>query len=256
MLNRKFKFDNRYLIIGHSAGATLAFQTVNWALTELERKAYYHERKRAITLSKSVAGNLDRIEQAFSAGVEHAEKPGDYHSDEDDYEDSATDSDSDSTKQSGNLEISHFPNALVFTSADGKPLDVPLPISLIALAGIYNFSAYSSRLGGPVTEFLTGAFGPRGPEWNMAAPATCECLNLSKWSPRRVIMFAYSQQDEYVDESETIDMMSRLSSESITCHHVPLTGRHDFVWQDGEQVADLVLKAVELTLENLFNGRH
>jgi hypothetical protein len=120
----------------------------------------------------------------------------------------------------------------------------PLPFAIVGVAGIYDFEGYNSRHGDDKTSFFAGAYGPHKAEWSLAAPARYGG-QLAYWHARRVVVIGSSTEDEYIDEPETQSILERLTTEDIIYFaNRCLRGSHDFLWQDGAQVAQLVVEAL------------
>lgn len=118
--------------------------------------------------------------------------------------------------------------------------DAPLPAGILALAGIYEFRDFANRNGAPYVTMIEGALGPNQDRWDDAAPL-CFCGNYaSAWSGRHILL-SYSGGDTLVDGAvETVNMAARLLRDGCVVSTTPIHGEHDFVWQDGKQIADLI----------------
>jgi hypothetical protein len=120
-----------------------------------------------------------------------------------------------------------------------------LPTSIVAISGLYDFKGYSERRSDVDTSFLAAAYGPNKADWSLAAPALFDG-RFCNWHSRRATIIGSSRDDEYIDEPETASMVHRLAKEGIIYFaNRCLEGKHDFVWEDGAQVADLIGEALK-----------
>lgn len=119
--------------------------------------------------------------------------------------------------------------------------DVPLPAAILGLAGIYEFSDFAQRNGAPYVAMLEGALGPDYASWNNAAPRCFTGSYASAWPSGRHVLLSYSDRDTLVDgEVETGAMVERLRKDGCAVSTAPTHGEHDFVWQEGKQIASLI----------------
>lgn len=132
---------------------------------------------------------------------------------------------------------------LVMGTQAAGPLvgDVPPPAAILGIAGIYEFSDFAGRNGPPYVAMLEGALGPDHGSWNDAAPRCFTGNYSSDWPTGRHVLLSYSDRDTLVDgEVETGAMVERLRKDGCAVSTAPTHGEHDFVWQDGKQIASLI----------------
>lgn len=164
-LDAKFNMRDRYILVGHSVGATLAFQLLMG--------------------DQATKGSASPAAQPTEAGA------------------------------------------------------LPLPSSILAIAGIYEFHDFAYRHGGPYIPMVEGALGPDHSKWNDAAPLKASLAG--RWMGERLALLSYSTDDTLVDgDRETTAMVNHLVAEGVKTDLTLIRGEHDFAWQDGQQIADLV----------------
>ncbi|KAM4056085.1 alpha/beta hydrolase fold domain-containing protein [Hirsutella rhossiliensis] len=132
---------------------------------------------------------------------------------------------------------------LLMGGHDGGP-PVPLPAAIVAISGIYDLVGINARRAGSYAAFISAAFGPEGDGdgWRAASPACFSGSFRDRWpGNNRLALLAHSPDDSLVDAAETDAMAAKLAADGVDVSVVKdLTGEHNFVWQDGEQVARLV----------------
>ena len=137
---------------------------------------------------------------------------------------------------------------LMGAEAAGEAMpDAPLPVVAVGLNGIYEFYAFAHRHGQSYIDFVAGALGPDQSKWNDAAPERFKGSYKRSWPvPGRRAVIASSPQDTLVDEIwESKKMADRLREDEVGFDFPRLKGDHDFVWQDGEQVAELMAEVLK-----------
>lgn len=202
LLQNTYGFGSRYILVGHSCGATLAFQTVMGA----------------------VAGHR---EQLFTGD---ADKPGT----------------SDET---------------VFSSPDSLPSRFTAhPTAIVGVAGIYDVRKLrdTHREISAYREFIEGAFGTDEKLWDAVSPAQIVGSRGVEggWKVGRLAVLAHSRDDELVDEVQVDSMRASLrgweeadtqvSVDKFKCRRVcvlPLSGAHDEIWSNGEELARAIIFA-------------
>jgi hypothetical protein len=141
----------------------------------------------------------------------------------------------------------------------------------VLLAGIYNIPLLLQNHTPPRTptdiariyrDIVEGAFGMAEDAWEEASPALQAS---SSFYPKQLeyIVIGYSAEDELVERKQGEDML-RCLKEVGWCigqqaggagnpekrrgvvEYRELKGSHDFAWEDGEQIARLILETVEL----------
>lgn len=117
----------------------------------------------------------------------------------------------------------------------------PLPRGILGLAGIYEFRDFASRNGPAHAAMVEGAMGARRDAWDEAAPLCFRGSYAADWPEGRHVVLSYSPEDSLVDGAvETEAMLARLRRDGRAASSVPTHGEHDFVWQDGKQIASLI----------------
>ncbi|KAI9781556.1 MAG: hypothetical protein M1816_002271 [Peltula sp. TS41687] len=135
-----------------------------------------------------------------------------------------------------------------------------LPLAVAGLAGVYDFTAIVARHPGvPMyTEIVENAFGPKQ-NWDHAAPAVwlgkVGSLN-ETWPNGRLAVIAYSEEDELVEPEESVALWevltgSRNASDLRRVELVKSRGPHDAQWEQGTELASLILKAVDMLATKL-----
>jgi len=190
-LQHEFRMGGRYILIGHSAGATLALQLLMGS-TVLGPESFH---------CGLPCESLDAAAPAFQRHSRHHKKivPGEL------------------------------------------PLDILPPFAIIGVAGIYEFFDLNERMGKAYTGFFTGAFGDNPEAWNDAAPARFRGDFTKTFPGTRLVMLAWSPEDEYIDEPE-IDGMAKVLATDGVQHTIvkDIPGSHNFAWEDGSPIARLV----------------
>lgn len=118
---------------------------------------------------------------------------------------------------------------------------LPLPAAVVGISGIYDLAGLNRRRGGAYADFIRPAFGPEEDAWRVASPACFAGSFRHRWPGETRALLAHSPDDTLVDAAETDAMAAKLMGDGVHVSVVKdLSGEHDFVWQDGEQVARLV----------------
>ncbi|TDZ30965.1 Kynurenine formamidase [Colletotrichum spinosum] len=126
------------------------------------------------------------------------------------------------------------------------PSDVRMPAAFIGVSGIYELVKFNARHENYV-EFIAGAFGADQERWKTAVPAVFSGSFKDALPGRPLILLAWSPEDSLVDEPEIDGMASKLRRDGLECTVVKdLTHDHDFVWEDGKQIARLLGEALRL----------
>ncbi|QYT00008.1 Kynurenine formamidase [Trichoderma simmonsii] len=117
----------------------------------------------------------------------------------------------------------------------------PLPVAIIGISGIYDLVGINDRHDGNYAGFITSAFGSNQGDWQNASPAKFTGDFHENWPGDRLTILAHSQEDSLVDTPEADALQAKLQRCKSPVHIVGnLRGEHDFVWQDGSQIAELV----------------
>ncbi|CBF87817.1 hypothetical protein AN1271.2 [Aspergillus nidulans FGSC A4] len=172
-LQRKYRFGKRYILVGHSCGATLAFQ--------------------AVMASLSVQGR------------------------------------------------------------EGLVNDYIAPLAILGMAGIYNLRLLrdSHRDISAYQEFIEGAFGKDEKVWDAASPGVVRGVNgVEGWKEGRLVVLAHSKEDELCDMEQSEKMKEFLdgwkgNDQKRLVQFLDIKGRHDEVWENGEELARGILFTIE-----------
>lgn len=126
-------------------------------------------------------------------------------------------------------------------------VSVPLPRVAIGISGIYDLPGLVTRFegvhGGIYRHFVTGAFGSDEELWKKASPAYYP--GKYSWPGGKVSMLAWSPEDTLIDEPEIECMVRKMTSDGTPMAIVKdLTGDHEVVWEQGDQIARLVKEAL------------
>jgi acetyl esterase/lipase len=130
----------------------------------------------------------------------------------------------------------------------GQPtVPAPLPRVAIGISGIYNLPGLVARMegvhGGIYRHFITGAFSSDEQLWKEASPVNYP--EKFSWPGGKGAMLAWSPEDTLIDEPEIDCMASKMKSDGTPVTIIKdLTGDHEVVWEQGDQVARLVAEAL------------
>lgn len=122
---------------------------------------------------------------------------------------------------------------------------IALPLAFVGISGIYELVGLDERHDGGYARFISGAFGEDRANWNYSMPARFqgsfkEALGSSK------AFLAWSPEDSLVDAPEIDGMSEELRRDGVEVQVIKtLKGEHDFVWEDGLQIAQLVEQALQ-----------
>ncbi|KAK5993253.1 Kynurenine formamidase [Cladobotryum mycophilum] len=130
----------------------------------------------------------------------------------------------------------------------GASVPLPVPAAIIGIAGIYDLIGLCVRKEG-YDSFIGGAFGADQSTWDAASPATFDgdfkTVLAANGSPPHLSILAASPEDTLIDMPETNLMAEKLAEDDVNLTIVrSLDGEHDSIWEDGSQIADLVIKAL------------
>ncbi|KAF9869482.1 hypothetical protein CkaCkLH20_13079 [Colletotrichum karsti] len=127
------------------------------------------------------------------------------------------------------------------------PSEVQMPKAIVGISGIYELNAFNERHDENYTQFIAGAFGEDQTAWNKVVPATFSGSFKDVLPTKPLILLAWSPDDTLVDEPEIDGMVSKLKHDGVECTVIKnLTHDHDFVWQDGKQIARLLSETLDL----------
>ncbi|KAH6686167.1 Alpha/Beta hydrolase protein [Plectosphaerella plurivora] len=131
---------------------------------------------------------------------------------------------------------------LMGSSALGShaPPNIILPRAFIGISGIYELVGLDERHDGNYASFISAAFGDDRKAWNNSMPALFPGSFNTALGERRAVL-AWSPDDTLVDEPEIDGMTRKLQQDGVSPTIIKtLNGDHDFVWEDGHQVARLI----------------
>ena len=131
---------------------------------------------------------------------------------------------------------------------------------LVLLAGIYDVPAFMDNHSSPgcpeniaaiYRQIVEGAFGQEPQEWEKVSPVRMGKMDL--WG--RLVVLGYSMEDALVESQQREAMLGKYLHEgwvrgedakedAKTVESRDLTMGHDEVWEDGEQIADLISEVV------------
>ena len=81
--------------------------------------------------------------------------------------------------------------------------------------------------------------------WNKASPARFSSNFKDRWTGGKLTVLAWSPEDTLIDGPEIDNMAALLTQQGIDVQVLKdLRGEHDFVWQDGSQIARLIITAL------------
>ncbi|KAK3067178.1 hypothetical protein LTR53_016099, partial [Teratosphaeriaceae sp. CCFEE 6253] len=133
-------------------------------------------------------------------------------------------------------------------------LNVVPPLAILGVEGLYDLPALVAYHAEEPAyrDFVTNAFGPAAPGvWEAASPTSGQYGG--SWDGGRLVVLAHSRGDELV-EWEQVALMERAlkaqgwgegSEEERRVEVLELRGRHDQVWEEGEELARAIGVAVE-----------
>ena len=179
-LQNTYQFDNRYILVGHSCGATLALQVA--------MKRYWGSQ---------------------------------------------------------------------YESTLALEMNVAPPLAILGIEGLYDLPALveyhdSEPL---YRNFVESAFGPSKAIWQAVCPTSSD-FNES-WPDGKLIVIAHSREDELVEWQQPELILESLQTQGFAesgkrrAKLLELSGKHDQVWQEGNEVA----RAIEWTVSELGVAR-
>jgi kynurenine formamidase len=133
-------------------------------------------------------------------------------------------------------------------------LKVAKPKAIIGLNGLYDMPKLIHEPGekhqklAPVyTAFTKLAFGLEEKVWHNISPSSVDDW-AKEWKEGKEIILAQSLEDSLVPYSQTEDMLKQLKASKsgmLKVQEVPATGDHNFLWEDGKGVAEIIIEAVD-----------
>ncbi|KAF4981597.1 hypothetical protein FDECE_17659 [Fusarium decemcellulare] len=129
---------------------------------------------------------------------------------------------------------------------DGRaPPKALLPTAIIGVSGIFDLVGINERHDGNYAGFIQAAFGEDQASWKKASPAHFDSSFKERWTGGKLTVLAWSTEDTLIDQPEIDNMSALLTQQGLKVETLKdLRGEHDFVWQDGSQIARLVITAL------------
>ena len=130
----------------------------------------------------------------------------------------------------------------------GESTDLKMPLAVVGVEGIYdlNLLAINHKDVPMYREFIERAFGRDEEDWRKASPVSGEFKN--SWQNARVVVLAWSAEDELVEGMQRSAMVQALhhhSRESRVDITIELEGKHNQIVQDGLQIANAIKRAFD-----------
>lgn len=137
--------------------------------------------------------------------------------------------------------------AMLLAQSDPAYLAIPLPLAIIPLYGIYNFTTLrNTHLENKdiYNDFTTAAFGPEDEGgWELG---NCTTMNIRE--EVKIIVMGHGKEDRLVDWGQAEEMAPVLDKANEKVRGkavmVDVKGDHDEVWKGGLQIAGCVNVAV------------
>lgn len=137
---------------------------------------------------------------------------------------------------------------------DSWGLKVAKPKVIVGLNGLYDMPKLVESPGekheklAPVyTAFMKLAFGADEKVWHDICPSSVDDW-AKEWEEGTEIILAQSLEDSLVPYSQTEDMLKRLNaskSGQLVVREAPATGDHNFLWEAGTRLAQIIHEAVK-----------
>jgi|SRR5688572_18254165 pimeloyl-ACP methyl ester carboxylesterase len=128
-----------------------------------------------------------------------------------------------------------------------KEFLAPLPRVIIGISGVYDFPGLVTRFEGVrdglYRSFVTGAYGSDVQLWKEVSPVNYR--GKFSWPGGIAAILAWSPEDTVIDELEIDCMVRKMKRDGTPVAVIKdLTGEHDVVWEQGDQVARLIAEAL------------
>lgn len=121
---------------------------------------------------------------------------------------------------------------------------LPVPRCIIGSEGIYDIPSLLERNRHPFYRgFVVSAFGDDGAVWTAVSPTTARKGPTKLWEKTGVLLISHSEEDEYVEKEQSVDMLERIKREvreGQEMSYVEARGRHDEVHEKGGELARII----------------
>lgn len=118
---------------------------------------------------------------------------------------------------------------------------LPVPRCVIGSEGIYDIPSLLERNRHPFyRDFVTSAFGDDEDVWTAVSPTTARGGPTKLWEKAGVLLISHSEDDEYVEKEQSVDMLERIKREGRDGEYVEARGRHDEVHERGGELARVI----------------
>ncbi|KAF2108496.1 Alpha/Beta hydrolase protein [Lophiotrema nucula] len=137
------------------------------------------------------------------------------------------------------------------------------PVGLILLEGIYDLSSFlknhkppkcSPEIAQIYEDIVVGAFTESKEAWKKASPVSGKFTE-EQWKEGRLVYLCYSNEDELVEVEQAVEMRQKLKDDGWSAgkdagdgrivERKALHGKHDWIWEDGTQIAKRIDEIVE-----------
>ena len=130
----------------------------------------------------------------------------------------------------------------------GECRDFKMPLAVVGVEGIYDLKLLEiNHKDVPMyREFIERAFGRDEDGWRSASPVSGEFDH--SWQNARVVVLAWSPEDELVEEMQIKAMAQALKHHERALRvdvSIELEGKHNQIFQDGVQLANAIKMAFE-----------
>ncbi|ELR06821.1 hypothetical protein GMDG_08113 [Pseudogymnoascus destructans 20631-21] len=124
---------------------------------------------------------------------------------------------------------------------------LPVPLGMLGSEGIYDIPSLISRNEHPIyREFVVSAFGEREETWSAASPSMAPGSKL--WEKTGVLIMSHSEEDEYVEKAQSVDMLERIKEvkKDGQAVYVEAEGKHDEMHEKGGEMARIIGTGLEM----------
>ncbi len=122
---------------------------------------------------------------------------------------------------------------------------IPQPLCIVGSEGIYDLSELVESHEDPYyRQFVVSAFGSDEAAWRTASPFSSQDPAL--WQKAKTIIISHSDEDELVGEMQAELMLERIHrTADCQSRFIPAIGQHDEIWEEGHELARIVIEALE-----------